>query len=90
MARPKDARFEARLDVDDDALLSWAAQQTGTTKTAFVLGTALDRARELQSRESLTFIARDQAEEFLAWLEGPPAVLPGLEALEAAEPFEQR
>jgi uncharacterized protein (DUF1778 family) len=87
MAKPKAARFEARLDPGDDALLSWAAQQTGMTKSGFVLGAALERARELQVRERMTVIARDQAEEFLAWLDEPPRVIPEMQALLASEPF---
>jgi uncharacterized protein (DUF1778 family) len=90
MANPKAARFEARLDPDDDALLSWAARQTGMTKSGFVLGTALERARELQARERVTLVGRDEAEAFLAWLDEPPRVIPEMQRLLASEPFEQR
>jgi uncharacterized protein (DUF1778 family) len=54
MARSKDARFEARLDPHDDELLTWAARQIGMSKSSFVMGTALERARALQAGEELT------------------------------------
>jgi uncharacterized protein (DUF1778 family) len=90
MARTKDARFEARLDPDDDELLTWAAAQIGMSKSAFVMGTALERARALQAGEELTQIARDEADNFLAWLDQPPRTLRKMRKLAAAEPFEQR
>lgn len=90
MANPKAARFEARLDPDDDELLTWAARQAGMTKTGFVLGAALERARELQAKERVTRIGRDEAEAFLAWLDEPPRDIPPMQALLASEPFEHR
>jgi uncharacterized protein (DUF1778 family) len=90
MAGPKGARFETRLDADEDALLSWAARQAGMTKSGFVLGAALQRARELREKENMTVVAREQAEAFLSWLDEPPRAVPGLEALLASEPFDQR
>lgn len=90
MARTKEARFEARLDPDDDALLAWAAAQIGVTKTAFVMGAALERARALHAGEELTQIARAQADDFLAWIEERPRKLRKMTKLAQAEPFEQR
>lgn len=52
MAGTKEARFEARPNPDDDELLAWAAAFTGTTKSAFVLGSALERARTLRAGDS--------------------------------------
>jgi uncharacterized protein (DUF1778 family) len=90
MARTKEARFEARLDPDDDDLLSWAAATIGMSKSAFVMGTALERARALQAGEELTQIARTEAENFLVWLDKPARRIQKMRKLAAAEPFEQR
>ncbi len=90
MARTKEARFEARLDPDDDELLTWAAEVTGTTKSAFVMGSALERARALRASEELTQIARSEADAFLAWLERPARTIQPMKKLAGAEPFEQR
>ena len=90
MARTKEARFEARLEPDDDALLTWAAEFTGTTKSAFVMGTALERARALRASEEMTQIASDEAEAFLAWLDRPARTIRRMKKLAGAEPFAQR
>jgi uncharacterized protein (DUF1778 family) len=90
MPKTKGSRFEARLNADDDALLSWAARQLGTSKSSFVVGAALDRARELRDRERVTTIVADQVEAFADWLESPPAVPSGMEKLARSEPFERR
>ncbi len=90
MARTKEARFEARLEPDDDALLAWAAEVSGTTKSAFVMSTALERARALRDSEEMTQIARDQAETFLTWLDRPARTIRRMKKLAGAEPFEQR
>jgi len=90
MARIKEARFEARLDPDDDDLLTWAAAQIGMTKSAFVMGAALERARALQAGEELTQIARAEADSFLAFLDQPPRKLRKMRKLADAGPFEQR
>jgi len=90
MAPTKEARFEARLDPDDDELLVWAAAFTGTTKSAFVLGSALERARALRAGEELTQIARGEADAFLAWLDRPTRTIRRMKKLAGAEPFEQR
>lgn len=90
MAKTKGSRFEARLDADDDALLTWAARQVGTTKSSFVLSSALDRARELRDRERITRIAADQVQAFLDWFDSPPTVPSGMRRLAESEPFEHR
>ena len=90
MARTKEARFEARLKPDDDELLVWAAAFTGTTKSAFVLGSALERARALRAREELTQIAHDEAEAFLTRLDQPTRTIRRMKKLAGTEPFEQR
>ena len=90
MARTKEARFEARLEPDDDELLAWAAEFTGTTKSAFVLGSALERARALRAGEELTEIARSEADAFLAWLDRPVRTIRRMQKLAGAEAFEQR
>jgi uncharacterized protein (DUF1778 family) len=90
MSRTKDARFEARLDPDDDELLTWAAAQSGMSKSAFVMGAALERARALRAGEELTQIARGQADSFLACLDQPPRKLRKMMGRADAEPFDQR
>lgn len=90
MARTKDGRFEARLDAEEDELLAWAAEFTGTTKSAFVVGTALEKARALRAGEELTQIARSDADAFLAWMEQPAKTLRPMKKLASLEPFEQR
>jgi uncharacterized protein (DUF1778 family) len=90
MARTKEARFEARLEPEDDELLAWAAELTGTTKSAFVLGSALERARALRAGEEMTQIARSEADAFLAWLERPTRTIRRMKKLAGVEPFEQR
>lgn len=90
MARTKEARFEARLEPEDDELLAWAAALIGITKSAFVMGAALERARALQAGEELTQIARSEADAFLAWIDRPPRKIRQMKKLAAAEPFEQR
>jgi len=90
MARTKESRFEARLNPDDDELLVWAAAFTGTTKSAFVLGSALERARALRARQELTQIAHGEADAFLAWLDQPTRTIRRMKKLAGAKPFEQR
>jgi len=90
MARTKDARFEARLEAEEDELLTWAAEFTGTTKSAFVVGTALERARALRVGEELTQIVRGEADAFLAWLDRPARTVRRMKKLATVEPFEQR
>jgi uncharacterized protein (DUF1778 family) len=90
MVRTKEARFEARLDADEEELLAWAAEFSGTSKSAFVVGTALERARALRSGEELTQIARGEAAAFLDWLDRPARTIRHMKKLATAEPFEQR
>lgn len=90
MANPKGSRFEARLNDEEDKLLTWAARHVGATKSSFVLSTALDRARELRDRERVTRIAADQVQAFLDWLDSPPTVPTGMRKLARSEPFDHR
>jgi uncharacterized protein (DUF1778 family) len=90
VARTKKARFEARLDPDDDDLLTWAAAQTGVSKNAFVMSAALERARALQAGEELTHMVRSEADALLAWIDQPAGTLQRMKKMATAEPFDQR
>jgi uncharacterized protein (DUF1778 family) len=74
-------RFEFRVSEEQDALIRSAASLEGTTVTAFLLNTAMERARTIvRDNQDLT-LSRDAYERFLAELDAPAAAVPELAKL---------
>ncbi len=62
-----------RIRPSDKNLLEEAAARTGSDMTSFVLGTALQRAKEIAEREDVTVLTGAARERFIALLRNPPA-----------------
>lgn len=90
MPQTKDARLEARLTREQDALLRWAASSRGVPLSAFVLDAALERAEQIRALDQVTVLPQDQFEQFTAWLDAPPTHVPEVTRLAEAEAFDNR
>jgi uncharacterized protein (DUF1778 family) len=73
----KTANITFRLTPAEKALLEEGALRAGVPDvTSFVLGPALERARELEQRESVTVLTGAARELFVELMEHPPAPSP--------------
>jgi uncharacterized protein (DUF1778 family) len=90
MARAKEARLEARLTREQDALLREAATSRGMPLSAFVLDAALERAQQVRGHDLVTVVPAEQRAAFAAWLEEPAEHVPDMKRLAEAEPLENR
>lgn len=72
MTTPKDARLDIKTTKAAKAMLEQAAQALGTTVSAFLLDTAMTRAREVIAQSQMIHLNRKEAERFFSMLEKPP------------------
>jgi uncharacterized protein (DUF1778 family) len=80
-------RIEVRVTPDQEALIRHAASLANETVTAFVLGTATDRARSLIEAERTVTLPNDAFDRFYAAIDEPGTIVPELVALLRSEPL---
>lgn len=68
----KDARLDIKTTKAAKATLEQAANALGTTLSAFLLDSAMTRAREVIAQSQMIHLNRKEAERFVAALENPP------------------
>jgi uncharacterized protein (DUF1778 family) len=92
----RDARMEFKTSSDTKALLVEAAELGGLDLTSFVLGTAVEKARQVIKDHQLVTLTRDgslsreAAEALVRLLEAPPAPTAAMTRLMALKPFSER
>jgi len=85
----KSERLHARLSAEQDRRLREAAALLGVPVSQFAVEAADAAARQVLSDERLMRVPLEHAAEFFAWLDEPARVLPGMQRLVTAAPFEQ-
>ena len=90
MAQSRDERLEARLSAEDSTLVDEAVAISGSSRSAFVRGAVLEKARAVVRDQRLTVLAWQRAHEFLLWLDQPAQVVPEMKRLADAPVFEHR
>lgn len=83
-------RIEVRVTRDQEALIRHAASLADETVTAFVLGTATDRARKLVEAQRTVTLANDRFDRFYAALDEPATIVPELVSLLRSAPLSRR
>lgn len=76
-----------RVTPDQEALIRYAASIADETVTAFVLGTATERARKLVEAQRTVTLPNDMFDRFYAALDEPATIVPELVALLQSEPL---
>lgn len=76
-----------RITPDQEAMIREAAGLAQQTVTAFVLGTATERARTLLDAQRTVTLPNDVFDRFYATLDDPATVAPELVDLLRAEPL---
>ena len=64
------ARFDLKMDVEEEDVVSRAAALMGTTMAAFVRTAAIEKARELLDRESRITMTAQDFQAFTTALDG--------------------
>lgn len=72
---------------DQEDLIRHAAGLAGETVTAFVLGTATERARKLIEAQRMVTLPNETFDRFYAALDEPGTIVPELVALLRSEPL---
>jgi uncharacterized protein (DUF1778 family) len=80
-------RIEVRVTPEQDALIRHAAGLADETVTAFVLGTATERARRMLEAQRTVTLPNEAFDRFYAALDDPETVVPELVELFRAEPL---
>ncbi len=80
-------RIEVRVTPDQEALIRYAASIADETVTAFVLGTATERAHKLVDAQRTVTLPNDRFDRFYAALDEPATVVPELFSLLQSEPL---
>lgn len=80
-------RLEMRVAPDQEALIREAADLAHETVTAFVLGTATERARRLLDAQRTATLPTESFDRFYAALDEPEAAVPELVELLRSEPL---
>lgn len=68
----KDARVDIKTTKAAKATLEQAAYTLGTTLSAFILDSALSKAREILATTDLIRLTHKESERFIAALQNPP------------------
>ena len=89
--RPNDTtcrhRIEVRVTPDEKALIRHAAGLANETVTAFMLGTATERARKLVEAQRTVTLPNQTFDRFYAALDDPATIVPELVELFRAKPL---
>jgi uncharacterized protein (DUF1778 family) len=85
----KTERLHARLSTEQDRRLREAAALLGVPVSQFAVEAADAAARRVLSEERLLRVPMEQAAEFFAWLDEPARVIPEMQRLATAAPFDQ-
>jgi uncharacterized protein (DUF1778 family) len=80
-------RIEVRVTADQEALIRHAAGLANETITAFVLGTATERATKLVEAQRTVTLPNETFDRFYAALDDPATIVPELVELFQAEPL---
>ena len=80
-------RIEVRVTANQAALIRHAASLAGETVTAFVLGTATERATKLVEAQRTVTLPNETFDRFYAALDDPATIVPELVELFRAEPL---
>jgi len=80
-------RIEVRVTPDQEAVIRHAASLADETVTAFVLGTATERARKLVEAQRTVTLPNETFDRFYAALDQPGRIVPELVALLRSEPL---
>jgi uncharacterized protein (DUF1778 family) len=83
-------RLEVRVTADQAALIRQAASLADESVTAFVLGTATERARKLVEAQRTVTLPNETFDRFYAALDAPATIVPEFVALFGAEPLPER
>lgn len=75
------------MTADQEALIRHAASLANETVTAFVLGTATERATKLVEAQRTVTLPNETFDRFYAALDDPAAIVPELVELFRAEPL---
>jgi uncharacterized protein (DUF1778 family) len=87
--KPRRHRIEMRVTADQEALIRRAASLAEESVTAFVLGTATERARKLVEAQHTVTLPNEMFDRFYAALDEPAKLVPEIVALLGAEPLPQ-
>lgn len=68
----KNTRLDIRTTKSAKNMLEQAAHILGTTLSAFLLDSAMTRARNIMAQSQMIHLGRQEAERFSAALENPP------------------
>lgn len=85
----KTERLHARLSPEQDRRLREAAAVVGVPVSQFAVEAADAAAQRVLSEHRLVRVPQERAAEFFAWLDEPARVIPELQRLVAADPFDQ-
>jgi uncharacterized protein (DUF1778 family) len=80
-------RIELRVSADQEALIRHAASLANQTVTAFVRGTATERATKLVEAQRTVTLENETFDRFYAALDDPATIVPELVELFRAEPL---
>ena len=80
-------RIEVRVTADQEALIRHAASLANETVTAFVLGTATERATKLVEAQRTVTLPNETFDRFYAALDDPVTIVPELVELFRAKPL---
>lgn len=86
----KQARMEFKTTEETKGLISLAAKLTGVDVTAFVLGFAAEKAREVVSNYSMIQLSLDGQRKFAELLKNPPAPTQAMKELGELPDFDVR
>lgn len=85
-AEPRRHRLEVRVTPDQDAVIRQAADLEGTTITAFVMNTAMTRAKRVIKQHQDLTLSNEAFDRFFAELDAPAQAVPELVELFRANP----
>ena len=71
----KDARLGVKTTKTAKAILEQAANALGTTLSAFMLDSAMTRAREVLAQSQVILLNQEEVEQFSAALGNPPEAM---------------
>jgi len=80
-------RIEVRVTPDQEALIRHAASLADQSVTAFVLGTATERARKLIEAQRTVTLPNETFDRFYAALDQPGRIVPELVTLLGSGPI---